>query len=105
VKRTLRYSEAALEDRVEAVSFYKGVSQELARAFEAEVKRVATVVRRDPMLGAPYLHSTRRKLLSRFPYSFVYSVESDDLVLVMAVAHHSREPDYWAHRLEKRGGD
>lgn len=105
MRRTLRYSEAALDDRVEAVSFYKSISLELARAFEAEVKRVANIVRRDPMLGAPYLHGTRRKLLLRFPYSFVYSVESDDLVLVTAVAHHRREPAYWADRIDERGAD
>ncbi|HEY0036379.1 MAG TPA: type II toxin-antitoxin system RelE/ParE family toxin [Longimicrobium sp.] len=103
MRLTLRYSEAALDDWAEAVGFYRGVRLELARALDAEVKRIANIVRRNPMIGASYLHSTRRKLLARFPYSFVYSVEADDLVLVIAIAHHSREPGYWADRLNEGG--
>jgi toxin ParE1/3/4 len=34
----------------------------------------------------------------RFPYSVIYSLLEDD-VLVVAVAHHRRRPFYWRDRV------
>lgn len=40
----------------------------------------------------------RRALTRVFPYGILYTIESDH-VLIVAVAHYSREPGYWQHRL------
>ena len=40
----------------------------------------------------------RRCLTHVFPYAVLYSVEPD-FVLIIAVAHGSREPGYWRSRL------
>src|SRR5882724_6270433 len=40
-------------------------------------------------------------LLHRFPFSVVYAVEAN-LVLVIAIAHHGRRPGYWTQRLSDR---
>jgi len=42
--------------------------------------------------------NVRKFLLARFPYS-VYYLSRDDEVLILAVAHGSRRPGYWRHRL------
>jgi hypothetical protein len=39
----------------------------------------------------------RRSLLRRFPYLVIYEVHPD-IIDVLAVAHASRLPDYWADR-------
>jgi toxin ParE1/3/4 len=39
----------------------------------------------------------RKVSLRGFPYSVVYR-EVDSVVQVLAVAHHRREPGYWARR-------
>ena len=39
----------------------------------------------------------RRKLLDRFPYSFLYVIE-DEVIRVIAVAHQKRRPKYWYNR-------
>jgi len=39
----------------------------------------------------------RKCLLHRFTYKLLYSVEEDH-ILVIAVAHQYRKPDYWVDR-------
>jgi hypothetical protein len=36
--------------------------------------------------------------LGKFPYRLVYAVRGGE-ILVLAYAHESRRPGYWAHRL------
>ena len=42
----------------------------------------------------------RRRRLSGFPYGLIYSVDKGD-ILVLAVAHLHRRPDYWRDRLKR----
>jgi toxin ParE1/3/4 len=39
-----------------------------------------------------------RVILRRFPYKVIYEVDDDEIV-VLAVAHARRKPNYWADRL------
>jgi hypothetical protein len=39
----------------------------------------------------------RTKVIAAFPYSLMYTV-LDDSVLVLAIAHHRRRPFYWHGR-------
>jgi hypothetical protein len=43
----------------------------------------------------PRIGSDARRIVFRaFPYSLIYMV-SDDHILVLAIKHHSRHPDCW----------
>ena len=42
----------------------------------------------------------RRCRLSRFPYGLIYTIDNGD-VLLLAVAHLHRRPDYWRDRLRR----
>ena len=57
------------------------------------VKRISEAPNRYPVS----LHSTRRILLERFPFSIHYRVNENEIVVV-AVAHQKRRPGYWASR-------
>lgn len=39
----------------------------------------------------------RIHLLRRFPYSVIYIIAPDEIIIV-ALAHHSRRPGYWGRR-------
>jgi plasmid stabilization system protein ParE len=54
-------------------------------------------VRQNPRAGAPFRENTRRALVQRFPYGLVYREEGSD-ILILAVAHLRRRPDYWRDR-------
>ena len=44
-------------------------------------------------------HQVRRCLVHRFPYGVIYSVdEQSSEVLILAVMHLHRQPDYWSGR-------
>lgn len=50
-----------------------------------------------PGLGPICRHGKRRWLLTRFPYSLIYTIAGDE-IRVLAVAHYSRRPGYWRGR-------
>ena len=62
---------------------------------ERSVRRVRNNPRLFPVIDAPF----RRLVILEFPYSLIYSIEADS-VLIVAVAHQSREPEYWKTRLD-----
>ena len=69
------------------------------RGFEREVEAALEVIAADPLRYADAEAGCREAILVRYPYSVVCRVEEDGSVLVVAVAHSSREPGYWQGRL------
>ena len=70
-----------------------GVGDRLVADVEAATERIANF----PEHGSPYLAGTRRVILRRFPFSLVYRIDRDG-VLIVALAHHRRRPGYWQTR-------
>jgi toxin ParE1/3/4 len=88
----------ARQELVESIRRYlteAGAAQ--ASLFESEVARTIALLARLPELGTPGIKNTRSIPLRRYPYSLQYRLEPD-LIRVLAVAHHSRRPRYWAKR-------
>ena len=81
----------------EATLYYENKVPGLGAQFRDQVERSARQIGRMPLLYAEFRPSVRRCVLRRFPYSLVYAVEAD-YVLVIAVAHHKRRTQYWAGR-------
>ena len=50
-----------------------------------------------PRLGTPGYPGVRTWPLKDYPYTLVYRVQGE-VISVIAVAHQSREPGYWAGR-------
>lgn len=94
--RFLTPASAELDD---AVAFYDaqrpGLGYELAAAVESSLSRIALFPDGYPPIGS----YSRRCLVPRFPYGVIYQLrKSEALVLVVAVAHLHRQPDYWQPR-------
>ena len=83
-----------------AVEFYASDGLDPARAFTREFRSVVALLRERPLIGTPYEEDTRRKVFSKFPFAIIYDVQPDQLT-VIAVAHHSRDPDYWVERVKQ----
>lgn len=93
-----RFLLPAEEEMTEASVFYEAATSGLGAGFLDEVGRVIKILREHPELGQPVGRGLRRALLHRFPFSPIYSVEVDTIVIV-AVAHQRRRPDYWRDRV------
>jgi plasmid stabilization system protein ParE len=95
-----RFLPPAEEEMIEASLFYEAVSPSLGHDFLDDVQRSINTLREHPRLGRADGRGLRRLLLHRFPFSLIYSVEPD-AILVVAVAHYKRRPGYWKGRLDR----
>jgi toxin ParE1/3/4 len=68
--------------------------------FGAEINRVIQLLLDHPDLGSVVDEPLRHFVLRRFPFSVVYAAHVD-VLLVIAIAHGSRKPDYWRERTKR----
>lgn len=88
---------AAEIDYSESLTWYAERSVDVANDFDAEFDRALSQIAADPERFP--LCDTRHRyfLLRRFPFRIIYRVVRDGIA-VIAVAHGSRTPNYWADR-------
>ena len=65
----------------------------LTTVVDMAVVEIAANPERGPILEG----DVRRSRVKRFPYSICYRCIGDE-IRILAVSHHSRDPDYWKHR-------
>jgi toxin ParE2 len=70
----------------------------LEEKFLDELDRVVRLVKTYPQLATQIEPEIRRSLFTRFPYSLIYGIDGD-MIVVIAVAHQHREPRYWSDRI------
>jgi toxin ParE1/3/4 len=97
MNRIVRLREEAERDLAAAASWYEqqrmGLGHEFLEEALASFRRIA-----EQPLTYPVLHrSTRRALMSRFPFGIYFRVE-DERIVVFAVMHGSRHPHRWQRR-------
>lgn len=70
-----------------------GLGVEFARAVDSAIAAAL----RNPRAHPPVENDFRRVVLRRFPYSVIYHISGDDLIVV-ACFHHRRRPGAWVRR-------
>lgn len=91
-------SNEAQADANAAVDWYIGESALIAADdFVNELDQALHLLSQFPELGKTGARNTRTFTLHNFPYSLIYPLQVD-VIRVIAVAHHSRRPGYWAER-------
>ena len=89
---------AALDELHHATAFYIARSdKKLGLAFAAEFDRAANLLIGNPEIGQVFRGDVRRFVMRRFPYNVYYHTVSGELQ-ILAIAHQSRRPGYWANR-------
>jgi len=66
--------------------------------FLDELDRAVRLVRAYPFAFPEIESDIRRCLFARFPFALIYGID-DEAIVVIAVAHTHRKPDYWVERL------
>jgi len=80
------------------VAFYNETEPGLGERFARAVEEAAARALAFPNAGSPYVSNTHRVFTKAFPFSIVYRPEPAGII-IFAVAHHSRKPDYWRSRI------
>jgi len=94
---TYRFATDALAEYIAAGQFYNqqvpGLGNEFAEEVEAGVQSIVS----SPLTWRLVEGDVRRYLVRRFPYGIYYTLEKD-AVVIWAVKHLHRDPDYWQER-------
>lgn len=87
----------AREEVCEATSYYEALEGGLGARFRLELESVGAAILEHPVLWRQRGGGFRRVNFPGFPYYVAYFIRGERLVIA-AVAHASRHPDYWKKR-------
>ena len=79
----------------EAVLFYGRAAERFVNAVETAI--AAIILRPDRF--REFEPGVRTCRVSKFPYSILYTFREHD-IMILAVKHDRRDPDYWRYRLD-----
>ena len=96
-----RFIAPARREFLSEVAYYNGKEPGLGARFAAAVEEATTRAVAFPLTGSPASKSTRRIFVKNFPFAVVYRPDAEGIV-IFAVAHHSRRPEYWQSRVQDR---
>jgi toxin ParE1/3/4 len=94
-----RFLPAAQAELLEGISYYSAIRPELGVRFEQAVAAAVRNATAHPQRGAPRSKNTRRWLVKEFPFGVVYRASIEEVIIV-AVAHQRKRPEYWEERTE-----
>ena len=98
--RRILFRPEAQAELIEAAEWYEvrgaGLGTEFLRALDATIANIA----RHPSANTVIFGEVRRALLRRFPYSVIYALP-DDEILIVACIHGKRDPKRWTQRIER----
>ena len=94
----LRFLPAAELELIKEMTYYLKGRAGSAMKFEASVEAAAQMAIRHPLGGAPSYKETRSFRVKGFPFSLVYRASTEEVVVV-AIAPHGKQPQYWADRV------
>lgn len=89
------FTKLAGRELEDAIHYYEVEYPGLGKRFRSEVKKAVLRITEYPLAWSVERGDIRKCLLHKFPYKLLYAVE-DDHIVVIAVAHQHRKPDYWA---------
>ncbi|HGG58506.1 MAG TPA: type II toxin-antitoxin system RelE/ParE family toxin [Gammaproteobacteria bacterium] len=96
------FTSLANEELDQATRYYDLEFEGLGQRFRQEVRNAAGRISQYPEAWSVEQGEIRKCLLHKFPYKLLYSIENDH-ILIIAVAHQHRKPDYWVERTGKPG--
>ncbi|MGM0540195.1 MAG: type II toxin-antitoxin system RelE/ParE family toxin [Thermodesulfobacteriota bacterium] len=94
------FTKLAIQEMNDAVQYYEFEYSGLGQRFKEEIRKAALRIAEYPHAFSIERGDVRKCLLHRFPYKLLYSIEKDH-ILIIAVAHQHRKPDYWVGREQK----
>lgn len=98
----IRLLKAAQKELDEGFIYYEEQSERLGYEFVNEIFKTLKRIKLNPTSWTPFSNRTRRCLVHRFPYGVIYQIrKDDDEILILAIAHLHRKPQYWKERIKR----
>ena len=94
----INFLEIAQIELDDAIEYYNFELPGLGDAFLTEVLNALDRIGEFPEAWHPCSKRTRRCQTRRFPYGIIYQIREQE-ILVVAIAHLHRKPDYWKYRI------
>lgn len=92
--------EPAERELQDIFDYYEAETERLGHRFIAEFRRAVQRIRQFPFAWPQLQGNVRKCILKRFPFHVIYAV-TNELIIILAIAHHRRKPDYWIDRIKQ----
>lgn len=89
------------EEFREAARYYESEAAGVGLSFITAVHKGVAEIIELPLASQVVRAGIRKKVLKHFSYNLFYAIESDTIVIV-AVAHQRKRPNYWRTRFRTR---
>jgi plasmid stabilization system protein ParE len=93
---TFRFLSPALVELSEAAEYYDrkvpGLGADFIKEADESIERIVNFPEAWGKLSENYRHCN----FQRFPYTLIYTMQSDSEILIVSVFHQSREPLSWS---------
>jgi toxin ParE1/3/4 len=93
-----RFLPPAQAELISGIEYYAAINPALGLRFEQAVAEAVRGAVAHPDRGAPRSKNTRRWLVKSFPFGVIYRKGAAE-VLIVAIAHQRKQPEYWARRV------
>jgi plasmid stabilization system protein ParE len=95
--RHIQLHPEAEQEYLTVISWYGRRSLTAGIRFENAFQQALDKIKKSPLRWPAYFDDIRRYTLHRFPFNLFYRCDGDG-ILILAVAHARRKPNYWAKR-------
>jgi toxin ParE1/3/4 len=93
----VRLHPEAENEMIEAAAHYEAQQRDLGKRFLATIQDATNSILINPRLYPVVDLEVRRCLTKVFPFGVLFRIEPDEIVII-AVMHLARHPDYWKQR-------
>lgn len=84
----IRFLSLADQEVDDAVRWYEEKEEGLSRDFLDELDRIVRLVKTYPLLATQIKPDIRRFLFARFPYSLIYGIDQETIVVIAVAPQH-----------------
>ncbi len=95
--RRAHFLTEAREEFIAETKYYAEIQPELGLQFVAAVERALAIAFSFPLSGSPAPAGLKKVVIKKFPFTLIYHVIEEGII-VIAIAHHARKPNYWKNR-------
>ena len=96
--KAVRLLPPAESEMLGGAKFYESRAPGLGHDFLDKIETAFCDIAEHPERWPVIRFDIRRRMVHRFPYGILYRIDSEKVV-ILAVAHLHRHPDYWVNRL------